>query len=118
MFADADLSDDKFLCGRLQLLQPVKGYRSATDPVLLAAACSAKSGETVLDLGCGVGAAALCLGTRVPGLRLSGLELQPDYAELARRNAARNETLLDVHEGDLCRMPEALLHDFSFSLQR
>mgnify|MGYP003408994725 CR=1 FL=1 len=59
MFAPEDLTDDKFLCGKLQLLQPRKGYRAATDPVLLAAAVPARSGQSVLDLGCGAGAAAL-----------------------------------------------------------
>jgi tRNA1(Val) A37 N6-methylase TrmN6 len=112
MFADVELSDDKFLCGRLRLLQPLKGYRAATDPVLLAAACPAVAGEGVLDLGCGVGAAAFCLGLRVPGVRLAGLELQPDYADLARRNAHRNGIALDVHEGDLVHMPSALRRDF------
>ncbi|MFN4193660.1 MAG: tRNA1(Val) (adenine(37)-N6)-methyltransferase [Tabrizicola sp.] len=112
MLADADLSDDKFLCGRLRLLQPLKGYRAATDPVLLAAACPAEPGQSVLDLGCGAGAAALCLGLRVPGLALAGLELQPAYADLARRNADRNGIALEVHEGDLARMPAALRRDF------
>jgi tRNA1Val (adenine37-N6)-methyltransferase len=112
MFADSDLSDDKFLCGRLRLLQPLKGYRAATDPVLLAAACPAVTGDGVLDLGCGAGAAALCLGVRVPGLALAGLEVQPDYADLARRNAERNGIAFEVHDGDLARMPTALRRDF------
>lgn len=112
MFVDEELSDDKFLCGRLRLLQPLKGYRAATDPVLLAAACPAEPGQNVLDLGCGAGAAALCLGLRVPGLALAGLELQPAYADLARRNAARNGIAVEVHEGDLARMPAALRRDF------
>lgn len=112
MFADDALTDDKFLCGRLRLLQPLQGYRAATDPVLLAAACPAVAGESVLDLGCGVGAAALCLGLRVSGLRLFGLELQPDYADLARRNAERNGIGLEVYEGDLARMPQDLRRDF------
>ena len=112
MFTDAELSDDKFLCGRLRLLQPLKGYRAATDPVLLAAACPALSGDSVLDLGCGAGAAALCLGLRVPGLSLAGLELQADYADLARRNAERNHIPVDIHEGDLARMPKDLRRDF------
>ncbi|MFZ1340349.1 MAG: methyltransferase, partial [Paracoccaceae bacterium] len=43
-FADDQLTDDKFLCGRLRLLQPAKGYRAATDAVLLAAACPATPG--------------------------------------------------------------------------
>lgn len=112
MFAEDELSDDKFLCGRLRLLQPLKGYRAATDPVLLAAACPAEPGQSVLDLGCGAGAAALCLGHRVPGLALAGLELQPAYADLARRNADRNGIPVEVFEGDLARMPPALRRDF------
>jgi tRNA1Val (adenine37-N6)-methyltransferase len=111
-FADDALSDDKFLNGRLRLLQPLTGYRAATDPVLLAAACPAEPGESVLDLGCGAGAAALCLGLRVPGIALSGLELQPAYADLARRNAQRNGISLRVHEGDISRMPPDLRCDF------
>ena len=55
--------------------------------------------------GCGVGAAALCLGWRVPGLDLCGLEVQPDYADLARRNGQRNKISLAVDEGDLRQMP-------------
>ncbi len=111
-FADDQLTDDKFLCGRLRLLQPAKGYRAATDAVLLAAACPATPGQSVLDLGCGAGVATLCLAVRVPGLRLSGLELQPEYADLARRNAARNGVEVNVLEGDLTRMPVALRRDF------
>jgi tRNA1Val (adenine37-N6)-methyltransferase len=112
MFGADELSDDKFLSGRLRLLQPLKGYRAATDPVLLAAAVPAQPGDRVLDLGCGAGAASLCLGFRVPGLGLSGLEVQPDYAALARQNADRNGIPLDVHEGDLARMPQPLRRDF------
>lgn len=112
MFAADELSDDKFLCGKLRLLQPVRGYRAATDPVLLAAACPAEPGQSVLDLGCGAGAAALCLGHRVPDLALAGLELQPAYADLARRNAERNGIPVEVHEGDLAHMPKPLRRDF------
>ena len=111
-FAPDDLTDDKFLCGRLQLLQPARGYRAATDPVLLAASCDAKAGESGLDLGCGAGAAALCLGARVAGVRLSGLEVQAEYADLARQNAARTGIAFDVHQGDLLDMPRALRVDF------
>lgn len=112
MFADTELSDDKFLSGRLRLLQPRVGYRAATDPVLLGAACDARAGQSVLDLGCGVGAAGLCLGARVPGVILSGLEVQAAYADLARRNAARNDIEMAVHDGDLTAMPPALRRDF------
>jgi tRNA1(Val) A37 N6-methylase TrmN6 len=107
-FAEAELTRDAFLDGRLQLWQPRRGYRAATDPVLLAAFVPARLGQLVLDLGCGAGTAALCLGRRVAGLQLHGLELLPEYAGLARRNAAANDIAMTVHEGDLRRPPAAL----------
>jgi tRNA1(Val) A37 N6-methylase TrmN6 len=103
-----DLTHDALLGGRVRLWQPRSGYRAATDPVLLAAAVPARAGQRVLDLGCGAGAAALCLAARVPGLALSGLELQPAYAALARRNAAEAGVPLCVVEGDLAAMPAEL----------
>lgn len=108
MFADDDLTCDAFLGGRIRLWQPRAGYRAAMDPVLLAAACPAKPGQSVLELGCGAGTAALCLAARLPGLAVTGLELQPGYAALARRNAAENGLPLEVLEGDLTHPPVAL----------
>lgn len=112
MFTDDALTDDAFLGGLLHLWQPKTGYRAATDPVLLAACCPAQSGQSVLDLGCGAGAASLCLGTRVAGLVLSGLEVQAPYAALARRNAARADLPLKVVEGSILDIPRALRCDF------
>jgi len=105
---EAALTRDDFLGGRLTLLQPRRGYRAGIDPVLLAASVSAQAGLAVLELGCGVGAAALCLAARVPGLSLTGLERDPFYAGLARRNAEENQLPLEVVEGDLADMPVAL----------
>lgn len=104
---DTDLTYDAFLGGRLHLWQPRDGYRAGVDPVLLAASVPAKAGQSVLDLGCGVGAAALCLGARVPGLELVGVERQAEYAALAVRNG------LHAHTADLADMP-ADLRDRSF----
>lgn len=103
-----DLTADAFLGGRLTIWQPRHGYRAAMDPVLLAAAVPARAGDRVLDLGCGAGVAGLCLAARVPGIVLSGLEVQPFYADLARRNAAANAVAMRVIEGDLAMMPTAL----------
>lgn len=105
---DADLTQDAFLGGRLTILQPRTGYRAATDPVFLAAACPAQAGHQVLELGCGVGVAALCLATRVPGLALTGVERQSAYAALARRNAEANGADMDVVEADLAYLPPDL----------
>lgn len=102
------LSRDAFLGGRLRLWQPVSGYRAGVDPVLLAAAVPARTGEHVLDLGCGAGAAMLCLAARVPGLVLAGVERQADYAELARRNAMDAGHEVEIAEACLTRLPPML----------
>lgn len=98
----ARLTKDAFLGGKVALYQPETGYRAGVDPVLLAATVPAQTGERVLDLGCGVGAAALCLGARVPGLTLTGIELQEDYAALARRNGGDG---FEVITADLMNLP-------------
>ncbi|MFD1157743.1 tRNA1(Val) (adenine(37)-N6)-methyltransferase [Roseovarius aestuarii] len=108
VWPEDQLSADRFLGGKLQLIQPKSGYRAGIDPVLLAASVPAASGDTVLDLGCGAGAALLCLGRRVPGLSLTGLELQPSYADLARRNAALNQLGAEIVNGDLQQMPACI----------
>lgn len=93
------------LGGLVRLLQPRDGYRAGTDPVVLAAAIAAKPGQSVLELGCGAGPGLCCLGARVPGLRLSGLELQPGYAALARQNLARNGLQGNIWTGTLTDPP-------------
>lgn len=75
---------------RVQLRQPENGFRTAIDAVLLAAACPAKPGQTLLDLGCGVGSAGLCALRRIDGVKLTGIDIQDDHIELARENAALN----------------------------
>ncbi|MDQ7072022.1 MAG: methyltransferase [Rhodobacterales bacterium] len=105
-FSDAELSCNAFLGGRLQILQPLNGYRAGVDPVLLAASIVATPGQSVLELGCGAGVATLCLGARISGLELNGLEIQSNYADLARRNSERNKIEMNVVEGDLSKIPD------------
>ena len=97
-----DVTRDAFLGGKIHLYQPVSGYRAGVDPVILAATVPAVAGQSVLDLGCGVGAAALCLGARVPGLQLTGVEIQKEYAELARQNGGDG---FEVVCADIAEMP-------------
>lgn len=108
LFAEDALTRDEFLGGRLQIWQPKQGYRAATDPVFLAAACPAKTGERVLELGCGAGVASLCLHARVAGLHLTGVERQAAYGDLARRNAQAADAAFEVIEADLADLPADL----------
>ena len=84
------MTDDAVLGGRVRLRQPRQGYRVAIDPILLAAAVPAAPGQRILELGCGVGAAALCLARRVPDAPILGLDIQSSLVALADENAAVN----------------------------
>ncbi len=66
------------------------------------------AGQRVLELGCGAGQALICLGQRVGGLRLDGVELQPNYADLARRNGDLNGLELQISTADLSALPESV----------
>lgn len=107
-FSEDALTEDKMLGGRVRLLQPKSGYRAGVDSVLLAACVPARPGQHVLELGCGAGTALLCLATRVSGLHLAGVELQPGYAELAGRNIRRNGHVAEIVTSDLAHLPAAL----------
>jgi tRNA1(Val) A37 N6-methylase TrmN6 len=90
MLADVETTEDAVLGGRLVLRQPKKGHRFGHDAILLAAAVDAHPGEVAVELGAGVGAAALALAHRVPRLDVRMVEIDPALADLARENAARN----------------------------
>ena len=94
-------TEDALLGGRVRLLQHTAGFRAAMDPVLLAAFIPARQGQAVLELGCGSGAAFLCLAARVPGLAVTALERDASLADLAARNAALNGWVADIHAADL-----------------
>jgi tRNA1(Val) A37 N6-methylase TrmN6 len=103
-------TEDSLLGGRVRFRQPARGARVAIDPVFLAAAVPAEPDQLILDVGCGAGAAALCLAARVPQCRVIGLELQRDLARLAIENAALNGMTARVSliAGDLLRPPPRL----------
>jgi tRNA1(Val) A37 N6-methylase TrmN6 len=108
--AGGERTEDSLLGGRIRLTQPATGYRVAIDPVMLAAAVPAADGEAVLDVGTGVGAAALCLAWRIPGCRVVGIESQAALARLGNDNAQANgmRERVSFIIGDLLRPPPRL----------
>ena len=104
------ITEDALLGGRVRLRQPARGYRAAIDPVLLAATLQPAAGDRLLDLGCGVGAASLCLLARVAKATVHGLEMRADLARLAQDNADLNGVAARfiVAEGDVLAPPATL----------
>jgi len=70
------------------LAQPEDGYRFSIDSLLLAA-FARNAGARVLDLGCGCGVVGLAMLLDAPGLRVTGLEADPELADCAGQNAVR-----------------------------
>jgi tRNA1(Val) A37 N6-methylase TrmN6 len=89
--ATADgLTEDRWLGGRLLLVQPKRGHRVGTDAALLVAAAGDALQGQIVDVGAGVGAVGLALAQRNPHASVDLVEIDPDLARLAERNAARN----------------------------
>ncbi len=86
---------------RLALHQAEDGLKTSIDAVLLAAACPALTRQRVLDIGCGVGSAGLCVLTRVPDIKLCGVDIQEDHIEIAQLNAQVNGLSADFIHGDI-----------------
>ena len=74
-----DVSVDALLRGRVQLVQPRRGFRASLDPILLAGFVGAVRGR-FLDIGCGTGALSFVLLARQPEATGVGVEVQPRLA--------------------------------------
>lgn len=89
--ATADgLTEDRWLGGRLTLVQPKRGHRVGTDAALLVAAAGEARQGRIVDVGAGVGAVGLALAQRSALASVDLVELDPELTRLAESNAARN----------------------------
>lgn len=115
MSKNEDITHDSLFSGRLQCLQYRQGYRFSVDAVLLAHFITPKPGDRILDLCAGCGVVSLILAFRRPTTHLTALEIQPQLAELIRRNIEVNnfEGRIDAIEGD-CRQINELVEVGSF----
>jgi tRNA1(Val) A37 N6-methylase TrmN6 len=104
------ITEDRLLGGHVRLRQPADGARAAIDPVFLAAAVAAEPQQQILDVGCGAGAAMLCLAARVPQCRVTGMDSQRPLVRLAGDNVVLNDMAdrLSVMIGDLLQPPPRL----------
>ena len=108
---------NKFLGNKIEIFQFPDGYRGNMDSVLLAASVTAKSGQKVLELGCGNGVALCCLLYRVSGLEVYGIEFDKKVAELCRRNISLNNfksKILNIDVASSIRELKSLSFDHVF----
>ena len=96
---------------RLDDLQ-IKGYEIIQSPgrfcfgmdaVLLSAFANVKKHEKALDLGTGTGILPILLEAKYPGLHYTGLEIQEESADMARRSVRHNglDERIDIVTGDI-----------------
>ena len=111
-----ELTEGTLLGGRVRYRQPLHGYRTGIEPVLLAASVPAKAGERVIEAGTGAGAGLLCLMARVAGVTVIGIERDDALARLAEDNIRENAyTTAQVVAADVQHLPSMPLFDHAMA---
>jgi len=102
---EVDLRDDETLDeifqGSLKVIQKRMGYRFSLDPILISHFVQTDKDQRVLDLGTGCGIIAMILAKRNESLKIIGVEVQEELADLAQRNVILNrlsERIEIVHQ--------------------
>lgn len=91
-----EFTEDKILNGKVSILQPKKGYRVALDPVLFAKYIRVKPEDSVLDVGCGVGAVSLILKYNNPSIKITAIDVSATMCAFCRENAKKNSLKVSV----------------------
>lgn len=99
-------SSDLYFNGQVVIKQPLDGYRSNLDTVLLSASIESNARGRLLDLGCGVGTAFLLAAYRSPELSVVGLDCFEACVSLAQDNIGVNAMQSRAHAvyGDVLNM--------------
>lgn len=85
------------------IIQNPKRFCFGMDAVLLSGFAQVKANECALDLGTGTGIIPLLLEAKTDGNHFTGLEIQPESADMARRSVMLNhlENKIDIVTGDI-----------------
>ncbi|MBO5094644.1 MAG: tRNA1(Val) (adenine(37)-N6)-methyltransferase [Lachnospiraceae bacterium] len=87
----------------LHIIQSPEKFCFGMDAVLLSGFAKAKPGESVADLGTGTGIIPILMSAKTQAEHLTGLEIQPESADMARRSVCLNglENRITIVEGDI-----------------
>ena len=85
------------------IIQDPQRFCFGMDAVLLSGFAHIKKGEKVLDLGTGTGIIPILLEKKTNGSHFTGLEIQPDSADMAARSVKYNhlEEKISIVTGDI-----------------
>lgn len=85
------------------IIQNPEKFCFGMDAVLLSGFAKVKPGEKAIDLGTGTGIIPILLEAKTKGEHITGLEIQPESADMARRSVALNglEDKIEIVEGDI-----------------
>ncbi len=92
----------------LKIIQDPSKFCFGMDAVLLTGFARVRRGENVLDIGTGTGIIPLLLSAKTQGRHFTGIEIQPDMADMAARSVAYNhlEDRIDIVCADVRRADE------------
>lgn len=85
------------------IIQNPSKFCFGMDAVLLSGFAHVKPGETAIDLGTGTGIIPILLEAKTAGKHFTGLEIQPESADMARRSVAYNhlEDKINIEIGNI-----------------
>ncbi len=85
------------------IIQHTKKFCFGMDAVLLSGFAKVKEGERAVDLGTGTGIIPILLEAKTEGGHFTGLEIQPDSVDMARRSVRYNrlEDKISIEIGDI-----------------
>ena len=96
-----------------QIFQKEDGFCFGIDAVLLSDFAKVKRGKKALDLGTGTGIIPILLEAKTAGAHFTGLEIQPQFVEMAQRSVCLNgqQDKVSMVEGDIKTAAELFGHD-------